>query len=268
VKVLDFGLAKALHSESASGVLSHSPTLSVAATMQGVVLGTAAYMSPEQARGRAIDRSTDLWAFGCVLFEMLVGRRPFQGEDVTEIVAAVVKSEPDWSALPADTPMAMRTLLRQCLQKQPQQRLRDARSARLAVEAAMTEPSPAPADASRRTRAALWRLVVPTAAAALAIGALATWAVVAFSPVERDAARLLLDVAPAERLVGSRASRRPSRLAFALSPDGRTVVFTGVRGAVTQLYRRPLDELAATPMAGTEGARGPFFSPDGRWVGF
>ena len=117
VKVLDFGLAKAFAGETASANISNSPTLSAMATMQGVIMGTAGYMSPEQARGKPVDKRTDIWAFGCVLYEMLTGRQAFRGEDLTEIIAAIVKSEPDWQALPAETPASIRLLLRRCLEK-------------------------------------------------------------------------------------------------------------------------------------------------------
>src|SRR5271169_6702591 len=143
VKVLDFGLAKAFEDDAATEDMSNSPTLSQAATMQGVILGTAAYMSPEQARGRAVDKRTDIWAFGCVLYELLTGKQAFHGEDVTDILAAVVRAEPDWQALPAVTPMQVRDLLRRCLQKDKTQRLRDAGDARIEIQEALTAPATA-----------------------------------------------------------------------------------------------------------------------------
>src|SRR5271169_180969 len=143
VKVLDFGLAKAFEGDTTSQDMSNSPTLSRAATMQGVILGTAAYMSPEQARGRAVDKRTDIWAFGCVLYELLTGKQTFHGEDVTDILAAVVRAEPNWQALPAATPMQVRDLLRRCLQKDKTQRLRDAGDARIEIQEALTAPATA-----------------------------------------------------------------------------------------------------------------------------
>jgi serine/threonine protein kinase len=125
-KVLDFGLAKAFAGDAANDDPSNSPTLSAAATMQGTILGTAAYMSPEQARGKACDKRTDIWAFGCVLYELLTGRQAFQGESTTEILAAVLREEPDWQVLPAATPVKIRDLLRRCLQKDVNRRARDA----------------------------------------------------------------------------------------------------------------------------------------------
>src|ERR1700680_514581 len=143
VKVLDFGLAKAFAGDPATEDLSNSPTLSMAATMQGVILGTAAYMSPEQAKGKAVDKRTDIWAFGCVLYELLTGKQTFHGEDVTDILAAVVRAEPDWQALPAATPLKVRDLLRRCLQKDKTQRLRDAGDARIEIQEALAAPKAA-----------------------------------------------------------------------------------------------------------------------------
>src|ERR1700682_3897731 len=155
VKVLDFGLAKAFAGDGANDDPSNSPTLSAAATMQGVILGTAAYMSPEQARGKAVDKRTDIWAFGCVLYELLASNKAFDGEDTTEILAAVVKTEPDWNRLPASTPPTIRMLLKRCLQKDRTLRLRDAGDARIEIHEALSGPPgvdsniPAPAKGIR-----------------------------------------------------------------------------------------------------------------------
>ena len=134
VKVLDFGLAKAFAEDTETSDPVNSPTLSQAATMHGVILGTAAYMSPEQARGKAVDKRTDIWAFGCVLYELLCGHAAFEGEDVTEILAAVVKTEPEWSKVPANTPPAICVLLRRCLRKDRRQRLQDATGVRIEID--------------------------------------------------------------------------------------------------------------------------------------
>src|SRR3990172_4043551 len=174
VKVLDFGLAKAFAGERATEDMSNSPTLSVAPTMQGVIMGTAAYMSPEQARGKTVTKATDIWAFGVVLYELVTGKQAFQGEDVTDILATVVKTEPDWSRLPEATPPSIRTLLRRCLRKDRRQRLQDATGVRIEIEdvlsgaaSAVTEPGVAPQRKSRE------RLVWAAAAAALALIAIA-----------------------------------------------------------------------------------------------
>src|SRR6202049_3974799 len=140
VKVLDFGLAKAFAGDTGNDDPSNSPTLSAAATMQGTILGTAAYMSPEQARAKAVDKRTDIWAFGCVLYELLAGRQAFQGETTTEILAAVLRGEPDWQALPETTPLSIRALLRRCLQKEMNQRAWDAGGARIEIEEALAAP--------------------------------------------------------------------------------------------------------------------------------
>src|SRR5579863_9612411 len=140
IKVLDFGLAKAFAGDATSEDIGNSPTLSMAATMQGVILGTAAYMSPEQARGKVVDKRTDIWAFGCVLYELLTGKPAFHGEDITDILAAVVRAEPDWSRLPASTPTKIRDLLRRCLQKDKTLRLRDAGDAHIEIVEALAAP--------------------------------------------------------------------------------------------------------------------------------
>jgi serine/threonine protein kinase len=151
VKVLDFGLAKAFETETAKGNLSQSPTLSMAATNAGVILGTAAYMSPEQARGKIVDKRADIWAFGAVLFEMLSGQRAFGGEDVSDTLANVLKMEPAWERLPAEVPARIRQVLRACLQKNVKQRIRDVQDVRLALDGAFETtvhvtaiPAPAP----------------------------------------------------------------------------------------------------------------------------
>src|SRR6201998_974732 len=140
VKVLDFGLAKAFAGDGVNEDPSNSPTLSMAATMHGVILGTAAYMSPEQARGKSVDKRTDIWAFGCVLYELLTGKQAFAGDDITDILAAVVRAEPDWQALPAATPVQVRGLIRRCLQKDKTLRLRDAGDARIEIQEALAAP--------------------------------------------------------------------------------------------------------------------------------
>src|SRR5579863_127713 len=134
VKVLDFGLAKALAPEDSAANISNSPTISMAATQAGVILGTAAYMSPEQAKGKKLDRRTDIWSFGCVLYEMLTGKKAFEGETTSDVLAAVIRAEPDWNELPQDTPASIRRLLERCLKKDPKQRLRDIGDARITIE--------------------------------------------------------------------------------------------------------------------------------------
>lgn len=268
VKVLDFGLAKAFEGDLAAEDMNNSPTLSMAATMHGVILGTAAYMSPEQARGKAVDKRTDTWAFGCVLYELLTGRQAFQGEDVTEILAAVVKTEPDWSRLPQSIPPAIGTLLRRCLRKDRNQRLRDAADARIEIEDALSAPSVAPSSAVPEGTG--WRRPISLGAAILLAG---------ITIVCVGAGVWYLKPS------GSQTGRTPMRFAFSLPPnvrinegagqnldlssDGTHVAFNGIReDGSFQVYVQQMGSLEAKPIAGTEsaGALDPVFSPDGQWL--
>ena len=275
VKVLDFGLAKALDPTSSSGAEAmNSPTLTARATQLGVILGTAAYMAPEQAKGRPVDKRADIWAFGVVLYEMLAGARPFGGDDVTDVLAAVVRAEPDWTALPAATPTRIRELLRHCLTKDARLRLHDIADARLEVDDAIgraAEPQPVvmPSGPSRRHERLVWAVTVVVLVAALvALGSVTYLGRGSQQPLP-TVSRSIISVAPAEQLQAAGVSEgRPSRTAMALSADGRSLVFSAVSGHQRQLYVRALDQLDAVPMPGTEGGDGPFFSPDGKWVGF
>jgi Tol biopolymer transport system component len=264
VKVLDFGLAKALATESSvsNAGLSNSPTITspVAMTGVGVLLGTAAYMSPEQAKGKPADKRSDLWAFGCVLYEMLTGRRAFEGEDVSDTLAAVLRGEPDWSALPLATPAPIRHLLRHCLAKNSKGRIGDASIARIEIDDVQNDPQGVQSVANRRvhlTWAAALALVTLTAAAAL------IWTFQpGFMPSSR-LARFTITLPMGQQFSG------PGHRTVALSPDGDAIVYT----ANGQLHMRALDQLAAVPIRGTEGTenragRSPFFSADGQWIGF
>ncbi len=277
VKVLDFGLAKAFEPEGSDVNLSKSPTISVAATRAGVILGTAAYMSPEQARGKAVDKRTDIWAFGCVLYEMLSGKPVFGADTITDTIAAIVKNEPDWSALPAETPAAARPLLRRCLEKDPHRRLHDMADARIELEetlqkapgigagdagVAAAAPRPAPLGFMPRKSAAmlgLGGLVMGAAAAGMVV-----WRLVPTPSAPAPLlTRVLLSLPPSAPLSPGIIGR-----ALAISPDGSRLVYVGFREGSTRLFVRAMDELEPKPLAGTEGAQGPFFSPDGQWVGF
>jgi len=265
VKVLDFGLAKALSDDAAASDLSHSPTMTVAATRAGIILGTAAYMSPEQARGKVVDKRADIWAFGCVLFEMLAGKRAFDGQDVTDFIVAVMTKEPEWTALPASTHARIVELLRRCLKKDPRERLRDIGDARIEIDSVRATPSAepvvaTPVHASRRERLA-WAVAAIAVMAALAVGAMEYFR---STPADTRIYRSSILPPPGQSLAGALAF---SRISF--SPDGRKLAFVaGPASGVSQLWVQPLDGLSAQMLAGTEGALTPFWSPDSRFVGF
>ena len=263
VKVLDFGLAKAFAADAATDDPSNSPTLSVAPTMQGLIMGTAAYMSPEQARGKQVTKATDIFAFGAVLYELLAGKQAFQGEDVPDILAAVVRTEPDWTRLPEATPPAIRTLLRRCLKKDRRQRLQDATDVRIEIEdvlsgAASAEPAAAQGAPALSRRALLWGAVC-VVAASLVTG-LAVWSLRP-APPPQPVSRVVIPLPPDEQLRGSNFTM------VALSTDGTQLAYIA-GGAQYRIYLRALDSMDARPLAGTEGAVNPFFSPDGQWIGF
>ena len=266
VKVLDFGLAKAFDPAASSvGKATMSPTLSIHATHAGVILGTAAYMAPEQARGRPVDKRADIWAFGCVLFEMLTGKRAFGGDDISTTLAAVLTTEPDWPALPSSSPATLSPLLGRCLEKDPKLRLRDIGEARVVIDrvlgGAVEEFAPSVAVRS----APLWRRVMPVAVVAL-MTALVTGVLVGFgvrSFGERPkVSRYVIPVPAAEALTSDDATHR----GVAITPDGSRLIYVGANG--TTLFVRPLDQLVATPLVHGGALRDPFVSPDGQWVGF
>jgi len=258
VKVLDFGLAKAFASDTPEPSYSHSPTLTLAATRAGVLLGTAAYMSPEQARGWTVDKRTDVWAFGCVLFELLAGRRTFDGENLTDVVAAVVRGEPEWSRLPPDTPTSIRRLLRRCLEKDRKRRLADIADARLELDDAATDqPVSAVTDARLLSRRQQWAMVAIVAASLLSGAAMLTRPWRARTP---DVQVLRFDIAPPAG--GNIEFGQP------LSPDGRTVAFVSTVEGKSTVWMRPLDSGTAYEVPGTDGASRVFWSPDSRYIGF
>ena len=263
VKVLDFGLAKAFAGDAANDDPSNSPTLSMAATMHGVILGTAAYMSPEQAKGKAADKRTDIWAFGCVLYELLCGRPAFEGEDVTDILAAVVRAEPDWSRLPESTPPAVRTLLRRCLRKDKRQRISDPTDVRIEIEDAIAAPKDSGTTQAAPASTSKLLLSVGAVAAVLAILlAVALWGWWrATRPIEqalRPLVRLDVDLGPDVSFAS------PAGTDAILSPDGIRLVYV----SQGRLFTRRLDQPNTTELTGTQGALAPFFSPDGQWVAF
>src|SRR5579862_3563202 len=266
VKILDFGLAKALEGDPASADVSSSPTISRMATQAGIILGTAAYMSPEQAKGKAVDRRADIWSFGCVFYEMLTGKMAFTGETVTDTLAAVIRAEPEWSVLPAATPARIRELLQRCLKKDPKQRLQAIGDARIAIEESV---SGAAQDSSSSTAVPIprisipgWRRALPWGVAGLAIAALLATLVIFWgstrsakpTPVE-----LRLDIPSG---LHPNAGSGP---AVVLSPDGSRIAF--VAAGTDQIYVRELDKPEATPLEGVRGVS-LFFSPDGQSIGY
>jgi Tol biopolymer transport system component len=269
VKILDFGLAKALGTLDSAPNLSNSPTAAEISTEAGVILGTAAYMSPEQAKGKPVDRRTDIWAFGCVLYEMLTGRKAFEGETASDTLAAVLRAEPNWDDLPATISPAVLNLLRRCLIKEPKRRLRDVGEARLLIEeiqsgdvgAGLALPSPENGTASRApTKAVTWAAGIVLGAI---MGGLVGWRFIRLQvPAGLPEVRFALTLPAGDQL---------GDLDFpilALSPDGSKLVYAARHGDVTELYLRLLDQIEAKPIAGTEDATCPFFSPDGEWIGF
>ena len=262
VKVLDFGLAKVVADDASTPDLSQSPTVTVAGTREGVILGTPAYMSPEQARGQAVDKRTDIWAFGCVLFELVTGRAAFKGGTISDTIAAILTREPDWTTLPAATPTAIRTLLRRCLEKDRRRRLADAADARLEIDEALAFPTTETVTPARAPSRRVGPLAIALALTGVALTtALLVWGVMRPAPqASARPARFAIVPPPAQALAASRAARD-----VVLSPDGAQLVYTGPRG---QLIVRALDQLEARPLSGVTNAGGPFLSPDGRWIGF
>jgi serine/threonine-protein kinase len=256
VKVLDFGLAKTTPAATvASALVSASPTITTPAmTEAGIILGTAAYMSPEQAKGHAVDQRCDVWAFACVVYEMLTGRRAFPGNGVTETLAAILERDVDWSRLPAATPASVRTLLRRALAKDPRRRLHYIADARLELEDAHATPERMTAATGRVPW--LW---IAGATVALILVVVGTWRLSsASSTVAMPSARLSFVPEPALSATADGV--------LAMSPDGQHIAF--VAGPQASLYVRDVDRFEARALPGTEGASTPAFSPDGKWIAF
>jgi Tol biopolymer transport system component len=272
VKILDFGLAKAVEGEAVENDMASSPTLAHMATQAGFILGTAAYMSPEQAKGKPVDRRADIWAFGCVFYEMLTGKMAFGGETVTDILASVVRSEPDWSQLPEGTPLRARVLLQRCLQKDPKQRLRDIGDARISLDeiisgAPLEAPTPGELAAASGWLGAFGQhTILPWAIAALLFATLTPVLFIHLREKPLSLARpVRFEIPLPEKVTISTAGR------YALSPDGNQLAFfaSGSDG-VTRIWIRALDSLDAHPLPGSEStADTPFFwSPDSRYIAF
>ena len=272
VKVLDFGLAAVVQNSGAQDVnATQSPTLTLNATRAGVILGTAAYMSPEQATGSPADKRADIWAFGVVLWEMLTGKRVFEGETVSHTLAFVITKEPDWNALPPNTPPSIRRLLRRCLEKDRKRRLPDIASAQMEIDDALTTSGtdvvvtgPAPSIRPSRLQRAL-----PWAVAAIAITALAM-VVTLWAPWNEPSSLTPVRVSGEVGIDGVLGTNGAPGASIALSPDGTLFAFVAAPtvGGQTRLHIRRLDQREATALPGTDNARDPFFSPDGEWLAF
>ncbi len=265
VKVLDFGLAKLDVAEADARAASQSPTMTIGGTRDGIILGTAAYMSPEQARGQAVDKRTDIWAFGCVLYELLTGRVAFAGNTVSDTIAKILEREPDWDALPAQLAPAVRRLLERCLDKDPKRRVRDIGDMRIELEVPAVRDDATAPSGTRASRQ--WVVRWSLAAVALVIvGAIAAslWMlsrrdVEVSQSVTRTAVTL-----PVNQELDAGQTAAP----LALSADGRLLAYVARSEGRTRLYLRSLDAFNAKVIIGTDSARYPFFSPDGQWVAF
>jgi serine/threonine protein kinase/Tol biopolymer transport system component len=263
VKVLDFGLAKAYAGEGVSASspdLSQSPTLAATGTQAGVILGTAAYMSPEQARGKPVDKRADIWAFGAVLWEMLTGRPLFAGETVSDLLAGVLAREPEWAQL-SEGARGVRVLLERCLEKDPRKRLRDIGDVRFEIEH-LQEGGPSPAAVTPRPRRGLRLGVLLGLLAAATGGALLTRLLAPAGSEATAPLHLSITLPPSQQL---NTSESPL---IVFSPDGRSLVVPVVENGNAMLVERRLDERSVRPIEGTEGGSAPFFSPDGKWLGF
>jgi len=271
VKVLDFGLAKAFQvadvGDDAGMDPYKSPTLTMESSRSGVIMGTAAYMSPEQARGKPLDKRTDIWSFGCVLYELLTGQQLFKGETTSDMVAGILKQEPDWTALPRDLPVRIQELLRRCLNKDPNKRLHDIADARIDLEEALAKPL-SPREGLFETRGEMRQIlrqgIIPWMIAALAvvIAFFAFWQWIrVIRPISRPVTRFVFPLQSGKILMG----QGPR---VAISPDGSSMIYVSWGEKHQRLYVRKMNQLVAKPIPGTEGADTPFFSPDGQWVGF
>jgi eukaryotic-like serine/threonine-protein kinase len=270
VKVLDFGLAKALEPASAvSPIVTASPTITTPAMMTGIgmILGTAAYMSPEQAKGKLADKRSDIWAFGCVVYEMLTGTRPFDGDDVSDVLATVLKGEPDWSAIPREVPADVTAIIRKCLAKDRRHRIPDISVVRFLLNEPPSAP-PAAATvvaASARSSARTGLIAAAIWIVSVAVAGGATWLLTRPTPLKVQPVRFSIVPPPTAPFNVQGFFRN-----LAISPDGANLVYVAasVSGAAGQLMIRPIDQLDAVPLRGIDNAGFPFVSPDGHWVGF
>lgn len=273
VKVLDFGIAKAFRDQPDDIDSSKSPTITDEMTEPGMIIGTAAYMSPEQAKGKSVDKRTDIWAFGCILFECLTGKRVFGGDTSSDTIASILKGDPEWTNLSLNTPKVIRLLLSRCLQKDTRKRLHDIADARIEIEEAQSKTSATRIEdyeeegeirskSSKRTFP--WTLATLIVLATVVITSIAVWNLrPAYKSEPKNLNRFSVDL-PVRHYV-----RAPLfGNCVVLSPNGKNLVFPAFNGEKYSLYLRPLDQLESTPIPGTDYANHPFFSPDGQQIGF
>ena len=265
VKILDFGLAKAFEAEVPVTDISQSPTLTEEMTRAGVILGTAAYMSPEQAKGEAVDKRADIFAFGCVLYELLTGKRTFSGKTITETLGAIIHKEPDWKALPNTTPWRIQELLRRCLTKDARDRLRHIATVRIEVKLALYEPtaeSPTGAASAVQPRRRLWAMALGLVVLGAVVAGLAVWLLIQPSSPEQTSNRFVITPSPPARLTNGNGRE------VAISPDGEHLVYQANAGGENRLYLRSLNDFVDRAIPGTEGAHTMFFSPDSESMAF
>ncbi len=274
VKILDFGLAKSFRNPAIEAEQPPSPVITDEMTRPGIIRGTAAYMSPEQAQGKTVDKRTDIWAFGCVLYNCLTGKRAFPGETVSETLASILKDEPDWEALPPAIPLTIRSLLHRCLRKDPRDRLHDIADARIELKEAFGKFTEVPAAGRVPIR-----MLIAAGTAILLVGLLIGVGVTRYfgstnSRKSQPVARSSISLVPGHGLGSPEsATGRPVWTDLAISKDGRLIVYSsaatkpGPQGK-SQLYLRRSDQFEARPIGGTDGGCNPFLSPDDRWVGF
>ncbi len=268
VKVLDFGLAKAYAADSTGGSspeVSHSPTMTRQGTEAGMILGTAAYMSPEQARGKVVDKRADIWAFGVVLYEMLTGTRLFAGETVSDVLAAVLRAEIDWKALPQGVPSEIRRLIGRCLERDPRNRLHDIADARITIDETLRGGTDSGASSSPVHEASTRASILPWGIAAVAVIAAIALGLRGQSPAGPEPRPPVTFgvLTPPEHFL-----TRSQLPILDLSADGRTLLFVAEGSESSGIFRRTFGRLAVARIAGTEGAENPLLSPDGRWIAF
>ncbi len=272
VKVLDFGLARTFEGELSESEQAHSPTITQGQTREGVILGTASYMSPEQARGRSVDKRTDIWSFGCLLYEVLTGRRAYEGPTVSDNIAQILAGDPDWDALPAKLHPKIGELLRRCLQKDPKQRCRDIGNARIEIEQILADPTGTLHIAESTVTAASWQRVVSWALGSLVLGvAIGIFIWDRFETADTRPASETRTFRSEIKLPEGERLAHYYRQGVALSPDGTQLAFvsgTPPGGVEGKIYLRRLDQWTQQPIPGTEKGLNPFFSPDGKWLGF